>query len=60
MIPRSQGPLMSPTMTSPIALIAGITGGIGSDLARAFVTRDSSQVAERIDDPTCANSCAIS
>jgi hypothetical protein len=29
---------------------------IGSDLARAFVTRDSSQVAERIDDPTCVNS----
>ncbi len=27
---------MSPTMTSPVALIAGITGGIGSDLARAF------------------------
>jgi hypothetical protein len=29
---------------------------IGSDLARDFVTRDSAQVAERIDDPACRNS----
>ena len=29
---------------------------IGTDLTRKFVTRDSSQVAERIDDPTCVNS----
>lgn len=28
---------------------------IGTDLTRKFVTRDSSQVAERVDDPTCAN-----
>jgi hypothetical protein len=29
---------------------------IGTDLTRKFVTRDSSQVAERIDDPNCVNS----